>query len=228
MGLAGDDVYIFAAGDGADIIDDQGSDGADRLIISGYTADEVTVGRAYAGGDDVRLAFAGSTDEIVISGGFDPASAGAIEEIEFDGRVIWTLDDLRAAALRSSVSDGNDIVYGFDSDDAIEAGLGEDVIFGGEGADTYIFDRGDGIDLIDDQGTSGVDRLTVHGYAPDDVQVERFYENGGGLKLVFPDTDDRISLSHAHLDGTSLGIEEIAFDDGTRSKDQGVGNRRRS
>ena len=47
-------------------------------------------------------------------------------------------------------AEGNDTVFGNNGADEIDGGPGSDELHGGAGDDTYIFSRGDGIDVIDD------------------------------------------------------------------------------
>ena len=48
--------------------------------------------------------------------------------------------------------DGNDTLNGDEGDDILSGGTGDDLLIGGTGSDTYLFNRGDGQDIISDNG----------------------------------------------------------------------------
>ncbi len=48
-----------------------------------------------------------------------------------------------------------DVIKAQGGDDVLEGGAGNDVLLGGTGNDTYVFNQGDGFDLIDDQPGAG-------------------------------------------------------------------------
>ncbi|WP_269586171.1 DUF4214 domain-containing protein [Roseibium sp. Sym1] len=81
--------------------------------------------------------------------GVDVASDEAKVEIGGDG----------ADTLTSSGDDalfgegGNDSLYGSSGSDLLVGGLGNDGLRGGHGGDTYVFNRGDGDDVIIDEGS---------------------------------------------------------------------------
>ncbi|MEH2503384.1 Ca2+-binding RTX toxin-like protein [Bradyrhizobium sp. AZCC 1578] len=64
------------------------------------------------------------------------------------------------AANTLSGGAGNDTIYGGAGDDALSGGAGDDYLEDGAGNHTYLFARGDGNDLIDDQG-SGANKLIL-------------------------------------------------------------------
>lgn len=65
----------------------------------------------------------------------------------------------------------NDTFTMTDGDDAIAAGEGDDVVTGGEGADLYVFNHGDGEDIVyEAQLGGGWDTLIVNGYSWHDMQ----------------------------------------------------------
>ncbi|MEM8686310.1 MAG: calcium-binding protein [Pseudomonadota bacterium] len=218
-GERGDDVYIFSRGDGRDSIVDNGYSHADQLIIHGYRPDEVHLSRSGtdgAGGNDLRISFTGTSDQILVNNTLDTSSDG-IEAFIFDDGTVWTRGDVMSVILSAAQTDGDDVIAGFDRDDIIEAGAGNDYVRGGRGDDTYVFARGDGRDAILDNGYSHSDRLVIHGYSPEEVQISRSGTGGSGgndLRLSFAGTLDQI-LIYNTLDGSSDGIEEIVFDDGT-------------
>ena len=71
----------------------------------------------------------------------------------------------------TSLLSGNNLITGFSDADALAGGLGDDAVRGLSGDDTYIFTRGDGHDVIDDQGYDAGDKLDLRGYTPGEVKL---------------------------------------------------------
>ncbi len=214
-GSDGSDSYIFARGDGVDVIEDNGFADTDRLVIQGYTPAEVTLGRSAPGSNHLVLTFAGTTDQITVLNALNNSAGDNIEEYLFDDGTVWTPNDLRATLISQSQTAGDDVIHGFGVSDVLEGGLGNDQLYGGYGSDSYIFTRGDGVDLIEDNGFGSTDRLVIHGYAPGEVTIGRTSSTSNDLRLTFAGTSDQITVYNT-LDGSSLDtIEQVVFDDGT-------------
>ena len=214
-GSDGSDTYIFSRGDGVDVIEDNGFADTDRLVIHGYTPDEVTLGRSAPGSSHLVLTFAGTTDQITVRYALDNSAGDNIEEYIFDDGTVWVPDDLRAVLLSESQTSGDDLIHGFSTSDVLQGGLGNDQLHGQGGSDDYIFTRGDGVDVIEDNGYLSTDRLVIHGYTPDEVTVGRTSASSNHLLLTFAGTTDQITVRNT-LNGSTLDtVEQIVFDDGT-------------
>ena len=209
----GSDTYVFNRGDGADSIEDNGFADADRLVIHGYAPADVTVGRTAPDSDDVVLTFAGTEDRITIVNTLGGSRYDTVERIEFDDGTVWTPADLRTSLLTGGA--GDDVLHGFDNGNTITGGGGDDTLEGGDGSDAYVFNRGDGVDSIEDNGLNDTDRLVIHGYAPADVTVGRTAPDSDDAVLTFAGTADRITIVNT-LGGSYYDtVERIEFDDGT-------------
>ncbi len=214
-GGSGSDDYIFTRGDGVDLIEDNGYLSTDRLVLQGYIPEEVIVGRTSANSGHVVLTFVGTSDQITINNTLNGGSADVIEQVVFDNGTIWTPDDLRVMVLDATQTDGDDLIYGFKASDQLEGGLGNDQLYGGEGSDDYIFTRGDGVDVMEDNGYLSTDRLVIHGYTPDEVTIGRVSPTSKHVVLTFDGTSDQITIRNT-LDGSASDtIEQIVFDDAT-------------
>ncbi len=124
---------------------------------------------------------------------------------------------------------GKDILYGDAGDDSIFGGgtliggLGNDRIYGSNGDDVYIFNRGDGQDLITDTG--GVDTIRFgDSICPDDIVIKRVGNGyGHNLELCIKDTDDKVAVYEhfgtnsywGSVDNPAVKIERVEFADGT-------------
>ncbi|KRR02770.1 hypothetical protein CQ12_06750 [Bradyrhizobium jicamae] len=159
-GGAGDDTYVFAIGDGADVINE--TSGNDRISISGALTDlnfnEITTG---GGNDDLVISLnGGATDRITVTDHFDTAGE-AVEAVNFNGATVYgyllegdyalSTDDSNPRTANTPLvntvlvgttgedtltgNTGNDLLFGHDDDDALDGGDGDDLLVGGAGND---------------------------------------------------------------------------------------------
>ncbi|MEM0929729.1 MAG: calcium-binding protein, partial [Pseudomonadota bacterium] len=160
-GGSGSDSYFYSRGDGDDVITEyQEQGGGDRFVFADVNSNEVTTARL--GADTiltVQESAGGANDggQITLVDTLAARYEGGVESIEFADGEVWTQYTLRTNYLASLSTPGDDTITGFYHGDTIEAGLGDDYIFGGEGNDTYIYNRGDGNDEIreDNNDSSG-------------------------------------------------------------------------
>ena len=204
-GGAGDDTYYFERGDGQDeIFEHSGSDilsfGAGigpeslQLIRTGEQGEDILVqlldefGEPTSDGVLIRKAYQNLT-----------ASDNQIEWLSFED----DLPDTPPLALIElvkafGISDSDDLIYGFESNDRIDAGSGNDTVHAAGGDD-----------LI--QGGAGDDQL--FGEAGDD-----FLDGGEGNDLLNGGSGDdcyRFSTSMGHdrvLNTDAAGFDRIEFD----------------
>ncbi|WP_298821963.1 calcium-binding protein [uncultured Roseibium sp.] len=208
------DTYVFTRGDGTDTIEDNGYLSTDKLVLHGYAQSEVIVSRASTSSSAI-LTFVGTTDQVTIVDTLEGSNYDQIEQIVFDDGAIWSMGDLRTKILSNLQTDGNDTIQGFSSiGDAIEGGLGNDTLHGRGGSDTYVFSRGDGVDVIEDNGFGDTDRLVLHGYSPDEVIISRDGLSDTAI-LTFVGTSDQITLVESLDISVYDQIEQIVFDNGT-------------
>ena len=221
-GGRGDDVYIYNLGDGQDVITDAGDSNfsridADTLIINGYNSSDATFDRfaSVSNLEAINLIIDfGAGDSITIANTLE-ADSNEIEEIIFaDDGVVFRTSELQELLIEQSQTTGDDEVIGFSAaDDTLEGGLGNDTLSGLFGDDTYIFNRGDGQDIIDDEGFgSDNDSLIINGHNSSDATFSRDSQFGNGLVIDF-DNGDSISIIQTFNDGTRNEIEEVVFAD---------------
>lgn len=174
QGAGGNDKYIFALGDGQDVITD--TVGGNRIQFGeDILPDDIAI-RQYAHSSGVgtrtEISIIGTTDRITIE------KDSQIAEFVFANGTIWDATDIAGRITQNATADnqgnvlggfngianvidggeGNDTINGAEAfADALIGGAGNDVIagFGGndvltgdEGNDTYIFARGHGQDSI--------------------------------------------------------------------------------
>lgn len=222
-GVGGSDTYIWARGDGADRITETVENGlTDKLILEGVNASDVAVS---ANGINATLTIAESTPgagdggSIILDHTFDEYYGQGVDQIAFADGVVWTRADLRAAYFRAASTPGNDTISGFNSNDTIRAGKGEDALNGQGASDTYLWARGDGSDRITEWVENGnSDKLILEGVNPGEVTVGR---SGNTATLTIADSvpgagdGGAVVLEHTFDDYYGQGLDLISFDDGT-------------
>lgn len=97
---------------------------------------------------------------------------------------------------------GKDILIGFDGDDTLIGGAGDDTLFGGNGADFFVYESGDGSDLILDYNPEDGDVIKLG----EGVSVEASLKNndvilkinGSSKKLTLENASDKeITIEYA-------------------------------
>jgi Ca2+-binding RTX toxin-like protein len=221
-GGKGNDVYMFRRGDGNDIIVEGASSAGNADILrfdASLSLTDIHVRR------DMRNLY------LTIDGGGQltirdwAQGLGHVQRTEFaDGTVLDT-DDLIALSLKATNDndflwagsradllaglDGNDTMKGDGGDDTLDGGVGNDMLEGGVGNDLYLYRRGDGSDVIEDE-SGAVDRVRFDAsISAADVEVVRdathlYLRIAGG---------DVITLRNWGTDGKQ--IEFVEFSDGT-------------
>lgn len=216
QGGSGDDVLVGGAG--GDTLN--GGDGFDRASYVtgaiGVSVDLATGGTAFgdaAGdtfnsienlqgtnfadtltGDDGNNSILGEAGNDTISGngGADELVGGAGNDVIYGGAGD---DDLRGDA-------GDDSLYGGTGDDRIEGGAGDDLLYGDAGNDSFIFNRGDGNDTID-QSTAPLGDRDVLGFSGGIANKNLWFQwSGNDIKISL--------LGSGALDG-SVRLKDFAI-----------------
>ncbi|MGN5222264.1 calcium-binding protein [Aeromonas veronii] len=108
---------------------------------------------------------------------------------------------------------GDDTLNGGAGNDLLEGGDGNDVLDGGTGNDTYVFKRGNGVDLIcENDSTSGnLDLLLFDG----DITADKlwFSQNDNNLDIAIMGTDEKMSVQNWYF-SKNYHIEQFKTADG--------------
>lgn len=215
-GGAGNDGYVFNLGDGEDTITD--IDGLSDFIRLGPGISQADITFADAGDNDLEITFAGSPgDKITIIGQTDLASFTRVEKLIFDDGFELTLPFVPLSSIVGTLGDdtltgtgGDDVIFGLEGNDILNGLSGNDFLDGGTGNDEYVFNLGDGADIITDTGGTDFIRLGP-GITLDDIIASEFMTD---LELSFSNSPtDRITISNQDVDGNE--IEKVIFDDGS-------------
>jgi|GEM_PF-2051375 len=105
---------------------------------------------------------------------------------------------------------GNDLLSGQQGNDSLDGGSGNDTLAGGAGSDTYLFNRGGGADLIqENDATAGNKDVLRFGSSIDASQVWLSKVNAGkDLRLSIIGSSDSITVSNWYA-GSANHVEEI-------------------
>ncbi|NJK53460.1 MAG: hypothetical protein HC936_12800 [Leptolyngbyaceae cyanobacterium SU_3_3] len=222
-GKGGADTYLFNRGDGQDTLDDSSSDASiDQLIFSGtgLTSANVVVTRLGTS-NDLKISFKGGiTDSVVLKNqvfGTGTSNYG-VESIKFSDGVIWSEEKLWSAYLIEGAAT-NDTLEGTSFSNTIRGGLGTDYLDGRAGADTYLFNRGDGQDTLDDSSSdTSIDKLIFSGTGLTSINaIVTRLGTSNDLKISFKGgiTDSVVLENQVFGTGTSnYGVESVKFSDG--------------
>jgi Ca2+-binding RTX toxin-like protein len=231
-GVAGNDVYVYASGDGNDTIGDNSGSllEVDTLKFVDLNPNDVTLSRV---GQDLKIAITATGEVITVPYQFYSATEGwGIEKIVFADGTNWNLATINAnAAFRGTAGndtltggidadqllglDGNDTLNGAGGNDTLTGGKGVDSLAGAAGSDIYIYASGDGNDTINDGTVSAtdVDTLKLTNLNASDITLSR---EGNDLKVKINSTNEVITVTNHFYSATDKrGIEAIAFADGS-------------
>jgi Ca2+-binding RTX toxin-like protein len=203
------ETYVFAAGDGTDVVNETSS-GFDRLVFAGSIAREnLILTRQGTNGVDLLITFTTGSDSLLLKNQFASSQSG-IESITFADGTLWGKDELAQAAADQQATTVNDTVRGYEGADVLAGGQGDDTLIGGGGDDEYRFALGDGHDTIEDSG--GTDALVLGaGIEPGGVTITRSAGNVNDALLTISGSDG-ILLKDVLNGG---GINTVVFADGT-------------
>ncbi|WP_294474607.1 calcium-binding protein, partial [uncultured Ruminococcus sp.] len=227
----GDDTYIFKKGYGNDVIDeDNKGSGSDKVVFgSGITAKDIKVSRD---GNDLVLSIRGTNDSLRIVNQYMYKDY-RVESFELADGTAVTAEDIFNMSLtikgegvikdydggygtRNTTligGDGADEIYGYGGDDTLDSGKGNDTLYGGYGDDTYIFKKGYGSDVInEDNKGSGADKVVFgEGITLNDIEATI---DGNDLILSINGTEDTLRIVN-HRAYRDYRIESFEFADGT-------------
>ena len=221
-GTPGDDVIIADIGgpyqifgySGNDSL--TGSDGGD-LLDGGVGADTMAGGR----GNDVYIVDDIGDQVIELSrGGFDKvfssidyALGAEVEHLTLTGIASRATGN----ALRNTLvgNDHSNLLEGGAGDDTLAGNGGDDTLVGGEGSDGYVYERGDGRDIIIETGTGANDRdviVLAGDLKPSDITFVRNPDQPADLILQFAD-GGALTINN-YFAGNTPPIEGITFTSG--------------
>ncbi len=146
--------FVFARGDGQDVIDNHAASGAATGILNfsgtGIFTTDVTLARGTgAQANDLLIAIVGSTDTITVKNHFLMTAglrSDGLSRVTFSDGSFWDRLAIDAntpgGALPNTPTQGNDTLVGTTGNDFIDALGGDDVVSGGAGDDQLLGSAG--------------------------------------------------------------------------------------
>jgi len=240
----GSDTYVFGDGFGNDLVVDASGSGDEIAFQQGLTSSRARFAFANGNRTDLLISFDGASDTVTVLDFFDAAGNPSIERISFGDGLSRTARSIRDEVMHQVATSGDDVITAFAAGSNIAGGAGgdmlqgsnysevltggadNDTLYGGGSDDVYMFNRGDGQDVVSDQSAwswnwgssegsgwgywnNGTDTIAFGaGIAPEDIEV---IETGpDDLVLRIRGTADQITLSGTVSDWTRR-IEEVHF-----------------
>ncbi|WP_271207009.1 calcium-binding protein [Klebsiella electrica] len=228
-GGSGNDTYLFAPGDGQDVIYDM--NGVDVLRFApGIRPEQLQLQRrtitGLSGTDTLEITFRDSSDSLTLRDYF--ISSHAIEQIVFADGTVW--DESAVKAMLLAGTEAAQSLQAFREGSEIHAGGGNDVLTGDNGNDALYGEAGDdtlaglsGDDLL--SGGRGNDRLEggsgndTYLFAPGDGQDVIYDMNGVDVLRFAPGIrPEQLQLQRRTITGLSgTDTLEITFRDSNDS-----------
>ena len=235
-GRGGSDRYVFAVGDGSDVISDSGPESNTLSLGSNIDYASLVFSRD---GNDLKIRV-NASEVLTIANQF-AATAPSIAQIVLADGSRRTSADVQQRLLDQAVSSNADTITGFDGDDRIAGGAGNDVLAGRAGtdlliggtgddvmdgqagSDTYVIARGDGADRIVSTGdASARDMISFDAtIGSRDLLISRPASGSPDLLLTVRGTSQSITVvgydsgkaiaGLSFADGTVFGTADIAL-----------------
>jgi hypothetical protein len=207
-GGGGADLYVYSADGGDVVIDDTGNNGVlqSDLIMNGIASTDVSITRP-SNGNDLAITINSTGKTLTIQGEF--AHDGPLNTIAFSDGVTWSFDQVQQMLLDQESATPGETIFGFAGRaDTLVAGLGDRLLNGEGGADTYVYSSAGGNDIVvgESQGT-----LQFTDIASTDVTLSQ--PNGGtDLVLTVTSTGESVTVQGEYTNGG--GLAAITFSDG--------------
>ncbi|WP_340115568.1 calcium-binding protein, partial [Pelagibius sp. 7325] len=233
VGAEESDTYVFGAGYGHDTVYENApnilSGNEDRVVFKdGITEADVTFYRD-GNSNTLDILVEGTDDVLTIQNQFEATYTGPfgkqwldrIEEVTFDNGFTYQWHEIIEKMVADAKTAGDDSIWGFDYQDTLDGGTGNDFLSGGNDGDTYLFGLGYGQDVIydgmDNPLGEGQDRIVFQdGLDLDDLAFSR---SGNTLIIDVTATGERLTIQE-QFGANNLGsrfdeIESLVFGDGT-------------
>lgn len=216
LGLGGDDIYYYSAGDGEDLIYEGTNHGFDQLVFRDIASTDVSLSH---NGTELAITInkAGYSGVVRLSNQMMSYYEAGIERIVFSDGVQWSQGTTVALINAQKTTAAGTTITGFDTtNDVLEGGLGNDLLRGGGGDDTYRFAKGDGQDIIEEGQPNGDDWLVFTDLNREDLHVAR---SGADMILTFnglsPEeaAETKVTIKNGFNPGIQGGVEAFRFAD---------------
>ncbi|MEQ1616286.1 MAG: calcium-binding protein, partial [Hyphomicrobiaceae bacterium] len=226
-GGTANDFYVFASGDGQDVVFDEG--GEDRLNFGGITTSEIEFSRTSL---DLIITVKATGQSVVLENQYvrDDRQVFAVEHFVFADRTL-RYSDFNPEDIDLVGTNAVETITGSNFGETLDGRAGDDTLVGADGGDIYKFDVGYGHDVIIDKRVraSWSDRPGTRVAVDDQVQfgpdISRanvvFSKDGNDLVISIIGRDDTLRIRD-QFRSIDDGVERFVFDDGTFLLDSDV------
>ncbi|WP_460077456.1 putative Ig domain-containing protein, partial [Roseibium sp. ROS1] len=212
--------FVFVKGDGQDhVLAKEGIviTETHELLVLGYDLGDA---QFVQDGDTVRIRFDGADDEIVLPDQLTSLNQWGVDSIKFGTGGSLSRGQLRQLLVTQQATAGDDVIETSATDTSgnfattLEGGEGNDTLIGSKNSDTYLYNLGDGSDVINDASTSGnTDSLSFGaGIRAQDIVFERSGTANDDVVVTLAD-GSKLTLVDQML-GNGQGIEQLVFANG--------------
>ncbi len=205
VGGTGQDAYVFGHTIGNAVINDnEARESGDRIRFAFLTPDDVMMARD---GNDLLITITATGETVRVLGQFAPvtilgadyllSSNKGVEDIQFSNGTIYEASDIAIAVGKGTA--GNDQLTGTMHSDVLQGLAGNDLLMGGDDADIYVINGGEGQDIIREVQTTPMLRaadLLIFGenVSPDDIEFVREGEGYDDLRIKIGTGGDSVLI----------------------------------
>ncbi|WP_281989329.1 Ig-like domain-containing protein [Aquimarina aggregata] len=228
-GYSGNDTYIWASGDGNDLVQESNVSGSGTDILH-FTGGIVLSDLEIYGytSHDLKIKYTPTGEILTLQNQLYSDTDYSVETLTFDDGSSYNLiqgmkvqGSASNEALYGTVYDdtmrggqGDDIIDGETGNDTLYGDIGNDTLYGGVGDDSYVWRVGDGDDLLIENNSGGTDTLLLTGgITLNDVKVYGYTSHD--MRVEYIPTGETLTLQNLHYSDADYRIESITFDDGT-------------
>ena len=218
----GRDTYIYNLGDGADIINE--TRGNDTIKFgSGIVLSDLTFTQE---GNNLRIVIKNDVDQSILINSFYAGTNYQVEKLKFADGSTFNLSTQGLTLQQTNADDsvtgtiyddtiygngGHDTINAGDGNDILIGGIGNDTLNGGGGNDTYVYNLGDGFDIISEVG--GNDKIVFgEGISQSNLSFERI---GNNLKISINGDEIKGIQINNQFSSETYRVETIEFHDGS-------------
>ena len=209
-GVRVDLASTLGVADGAlDSVTVNGSAAGDAIHVTSFNGGVLVSGTPAA----VGIFHADATDQLIINGGAggDVIDASTLAA----GQISLTLNGGTGDDVLTG-SQGNDLLLGDDGNDVVVGGAGSDTALLGAGNDVFIWNPGDGSDLV--EGQAGVDLLEFNGAnVAENIDISanggrvRFFRDVGNITMDLDDVE--VMRFHAFGGADNIVVNDVSGTD---------------
>ncbi len=215
-GRAGNDTYVYALGDGSDLIQESGSSAdLDTLKFTDLTVADLAFTRSPADANDLVITVNGTGEQITIDNQFTGA-ASAVETIQFANGTNWDSSHLLIG------TSATETINGTTGNDTIIGNGGNDTLNGGGGYDTCRLGANMGQIVVNNLASDGVSDPSGELDFGDGITSQQlwFEQSGIDLKIDLLGTTSNLTVAGWYGGAARAQVQSVNLADGLKLDSQ--------